>query len=141
MNCLPMFLSSFAITLGPETKPTPVDDRSSIHTSTQVEAMSTAATTELDNLIWVAGLLGSPTRLIVWHTVGPLGMYPSDLASTLELSLPTVSFHLARLHEAGLVQVEREGRHRLYKWTDLRLAIVPETDLQVLRGLHENSTP
>lgn len=97
--------------------------------------------TAIDNLVWVASLLGSPTRLIVWHTVGPVGMYPSDLASTLELSLPTVSFHLARLHEAGLVQFTKQGRNRLYRWTDLRLAIVPESDLQVLRGLHETATP
>lgn len=102
--------------------------------------MSTAST-ELDNLAWVAGLLGSPTRMIVWHTCGQAGMYVSDLAGTLNLSLPTVSFHLAKLHEAGLVMVERQGRHRLYKWTDLRLAIVPVSDLQVLMKLHESPTP
>ena len=97
--------------------------------------------TAIDNLVWVACLLGSPSRLIVWHTCGPVGIYPRDLASTLNLSLPTISFHLGKLRGAGLVEVQRQGRHRLYKWTDLRLAIVPVADLQMLQGLHENSTP
>jgi DNA-binding transcriptional ArsR family regulator len=37
-----------------------------------------------------------------------------DLASILDLSLPTVSHHLHILRQAGLVDRRREGRHRDY---------------------------
>lgn len=49
----------------------------------------------------------------------------SDLVDALGLTQPTVSKHLARLLDAGLVTVREDGRHRVYA---LRPAALEEVD-------------
>ena len=41
---------------------------------------------------------------------GPPGLCPSELSEKLGVAAPTLSFHLAQLRHAGLVNVTREGR-------------------------------
>lgn len=76
-----------------------------------------------------ARVLSSPTRLDVWACVGEIGMYPSDIASTLSLAPSTVTHHLRVLYDAGLVEVEQQGRCRLYRVTGERWGVVSAAEL------------
>lgn len=40
----------------------------------------------------------------------------SGLVAELDIAQPAVSHHLGRLRRAGLVEVERQGRSRRYRW-------------------------
>lgn len=51
-------------------------------------------------------------RLLV--RAGRDGLPPSQIVERLNLSAPTLSFHLAQLKHAGLVQVRRDGRSLIY---------------------------
>jgi DNA-binding transcriptional ArsR family regulator len=53
--------------------------------------------------------LGDPTRLAIFEylTRGPAGV--TDIAADFSLSQPTVSVHIKRLREAGLVSAVRRG--------------------------------
>lgn len=62
--------------------------------------------------------LAQPARLRVFRALvgaGPEGMTPGVLAATLGVPSSTLSFHLKGLADAGLVQVERQGRHLVYR--------------------------
>jgi ArsR family transcriptional regulator len=57
--------------------------------------------------------LAQENRLAVFRALveaGPSGLCPSELTDKLGVAAPTLSFHLAQLHHAGLVSVTREGR-------------------------------
>jgi DNA-binding transcriptional ArsR family regulator len=63
--------------------------------------------------------LAEPLRLRVVDTLGHRGPSSvSELAAHLEVPLPQLSNHLRRLREAGLVRVERTGRHAIYELAD-----------------------
>lgn len=51
-------------------------------------------------------------RLLV--RAGLDGLPPGQIAERLKLAPPTLSFHLAQLKHAGLVQVRRDGRSLIY---------------------------
>jgi ArsR family transcriptional regulator, arsenate/arsenite/antimonite-responsive transcriptional repressor len=56
--------------------------------------------------------LGQPTRLALFCAIaraGAAGCSVGDLQAALEIPLSTVSFHLRKLVEAGLVRQVREG--------------------------------
>ena len=46
---------------------------------------------------------------------GPTGLTPSVLAHQLALARNTLSFHLKALAHAGLVSIEQQGRHLIYR--------------------------
>ena len=46
---------------------------------------------------------------------GPEGMVAGDIASALDISPSSLSFHLKALAHAGLVSVEQEGRFQRYR--------------------------
>ena len=61
--------------------------------------------------------LAQETRLDVFRLLvraGSEGLTPGDIAETLELAAPTLSFHLKELKSTGLVAVQREGRSLRY---------------------------
>ena len=55
--------------------------------------------------------LADPTRLTIlaslWRAPGPVCI--CDFNAALELSQPTISHHMAKLKEAGLVESEKQG--------------------------------
>lgn len=62
--------------------------------------------------------LAQPTRLEVFRLLvqrGPGGLRPGAIAESLDLAPATLSFHLAALRHAGLVELERRGRERIYR--------------------------
>jgi DNA-binding transcriptional ArsR family regulator len=82
-----------------------------------------------ETMIYRARVLACPSRLDVWQCIGAFGMYPSSIATTLDLAPSTVSHHLAVLEHAGLVRHVQQGRYRLYLLTDERWGVVSEAEL------------
>lgn len=61
--------------------------------------------------------LAQENRLAAFRALvqaGPDGLTPSVLSDKLDMPAPTLSFHLAQLRHAGLVNVTREGRSLIY---------------------------
>lgn len=81
---------------------------------------------------WAAGTadllkaLGDPTRLTMiaslWKANAPICI--CDFTAGLELSQPTISHHMARLKEIGLVEAEKQGIWMYYR---LRADLAPAT--------------
>ncbi len=62
--------------------------------------------------------LGQETRLNIFRLIvqrGASGLTPSDLLEQLGIPNATLSFHLKELTRAGLLQVERQSRHLIYR--------------------------
>jgi DNA-binding transcriptional ArsR family regulator len=74
--------------------------------------------------------LADPVRLRVVDHLGNVGPATvSELAAGLRVTMPQLSNHLRRLREAGLVRVERTGRHAIYTLADESLqALLPLLD-------------
>src|ERR1700682_5983666 len=64
----------------------------------------------------IAALIGNPacSHMLMSLMAGP-ALTMTQLAAGRGLPLPPVSGHLARLERAGLVAVERQGRHRYFR--------------------------
>jgi ArsR family transcriptional regulator len=62
--------------------------------------------------------LAQESRLAIFRMLvkrGPEGFTPTQLGEKLNVSSPTLSFHLKELHQAGLVDVRRQGRYLYYR--------------------------
>lgn len=76
----------------------------------------------------IASLIGDPARAnMLTALVGGQALTTSELSGVAGVSLPTASSHLAKLDEAKLVVVERQGRHRYYRLADGDVAHVLES--------------
>lgn len=72
---------------------------------------------EADALRCLAAL-AQDVRLRVFRALvvaGEAGLTPGALAGQLAVPPNTLSFHLKELSQAGLVGLERQGRHRVYR--------------------------
>lgn len=67
------------------------------------------------NLDAAFSALADPTRRRVLRLVGERPRAAGELAQSFPVSRPAVSKHLRVLREAGLVEVERAGRARIYR--------------------------
>lgn len=67
----------------------------------------------------IAALIGNPAcaNMLTALAAGP-ALTVTELAQEAGLGLSTVSGHLAKLEEARLVAVERQGRHRYFRLAD-----------------------
>jgi ArsR family transcriptional regulator len=68
-------------------------------------------------VIKALGALAQETRLAIFRTLvvaGPEGMSAGAIAQALDVPAPTLSFHLAQLGNAGLVQSRQDGRFIYY---------------------------
>jgi len=80
-----------------------------------------------------ASLLGEPTRaIILLKLLGGKALPAGELAFASNVSPQTASGHLARLVEARLVSVERQGRHRYYRLADVEVANAVEALLALM---------
>ena len=62
--------------------------------------------------------LAQESRLAIFRMLvkrGPDGYTPTQLGAKLDVSSPTLSFHLKELQRAGLVDVRRDGRCLYYR--------------------------
>ncbi|MBM3648388.1 MAG: winged helix-turn-helix transcriptional regulator [Alphaproteobacteria bacterium] len=72
---------------------------------------------ETINAVAALGALAQANRLEVFRLLvqtGPEGLAAGDIAERLNISPPTLSFHLAHLRQAGLLQMRRDGRSLIY---------------------------
>ncbi len=73
-------------------------------------------------------LLGNPVRLKIFEHLlanrkDDEPTMPTIVASELDMKLPSVSHHLKRMHEAGLLHRKRRGRYTFY-WTDVTFMVL-----------------
>jgi DNA-binding transcriptional ArsR family regulator len=75
----------------------------------------------------VAALIGNPAcaNMLTALLPGP-ALTVTELAQEAGLGLSTVSGHLAKLERAGLVAVERQGRHRYFRLADTDVVVALE---------------
>lgn len=72
---------------------------------------------EAQQIIKALEALAQESRLAAFRALvkaGPPGLTPTVLSEKLDLPAPTLSFHLAQLRHAGLVNVTRDGRSLIY---------------------------
>jgi DNA-binding transcriptional ArsR family regulator len=75
----------------------------------------------------IAALIGNPAcaNMLMALLAGP-ALTATELAQEACLTLSTVSGHLAKLERAGLVSIERQGRHRYFRLADRDVAVALE---------------
>ena len=79
-------------------------------------------------------------RLLV--EAGPEGMPAGSIANALKLAPNTLTFHLDRLRDAGLVNVRREGRSMIYSAQfDTMNALLGFLTENCCQGAQEACTP
>ncbi len=72
---------------------------------------------EMNSAVEQLSALAQETRLEVFRLLvraGHGGLPAGEIGRTIDLPLPTLSFHLRLLREAGLVASRREGRSIIY---------------------------
>jgi DNA-binding transcriptional ArsR family regulator len=76
----------------------------------------------------VAALVGEPARAVMlWSLLEGRAKPASELAFHANVSAQSASGHLAKLLGAGLLTVERRGRHRFYKLANAEVATAVES--------------
>jgi DNA-binding transcriptional ArsR family regulator len=77
----------------------------------------------------VAALVGEPARAEMLTALmrGDQALTATELAGIAGVTKQTASAHLARLLEAGLVALERQGRHRYFRLADRDVAQLLES--------------
>jgi DNA-binding transcriptional ArsR family regulator len=91
----------------------------------------------------IAALIGNPANanMLLALVAGP-ALTATELANEARLTLPTVSGHLSNLEKAGLVAVERQGRHRYFRLANADVVALLEALLPVAaRAGHLRTRP
>lgn len=70
-----------------------------------------------DQIATILKALGHPIRIQIMHILGRLGgqVCVCDIEAHFEIKQPTVSHHLRKLREAGLVDAEQRGLYAYYR--------------------------
>src|SRR5262245_8054830 len=90
----------------------------------------------------VAALAGDPARAGMLHALlDGRARTASELARVAGVTPPTASGHLARLATAGLLSVEKQGRHRYHRIASPAVAQMMESIMQVASGLDPARPP
>ncbi|MBV8683005.1 MAG: winged helix-turn-helix transcriptional regulator [Caulobacteraceae bacterium] len=88
------------------------------------------------NIAGIAALIGDPARAnVLTALIDGRALTVSELAQAAGVGLPTASGHLAKLAEAGLIEGERQGRHRYFRLSGPDVAQA----LEALMGLAERT--
>ena len=84
------------------------------------------------NFAEIAALAGDPARAGLLHALmDGRALTASELARTAGITPQTASGHLARLTTAGLLAVEKQGRHRYHRLASPAVARMMESIMQV----------
>jgi DNA-binding transcriptional ArsR family regulator len=79
-----------------------------------------------------AALIGDPARAAMLHAVmDGRALTAGELARAAGVTAQTASSHLAQLNEAGLLRVEKQGRHRYHRLATAEVARLIEGLMQV----------
>ncbi|MBS7233761.1 winged helix-turn-helix transcriptional regulator [Flavobacterium psychroterrae] len=81
-----------------------------------------------DQFIKAAALIGDPTRAsIMWTLLDGRAFTATELAISANTSPQNISMHLGKLLEANLLCVEKQGRHKYYRFSNKEVAYVVES--------------
>jgi len=90
----------------------------------------------------VAALAGDPARAGMLHALmDGRALTASELAHVARIAPQTASGHLARLAAAGLVHVEKQGRHRYHRLASPAVARMMESIMLVAAGFEAMRPP
>ena len=90
----------------------------------------------------VAALAGDPARAGMLHALmDGRALTASELARVAGVTPQTASGHLARLATAGLLSVQKQGRHRYHRIASPAVAQMMESIMQVAAGLDPKRPP
>ena len=90
----------------------------------------------------VAALAGDPARAGMLHALmDGRALTASELARVAGVTPQTASGHLARLATAGLLSIEKQGRHRYHRIASPAVAQMMESIMQVASGLDPTRPP
>ena len=78
----------------------------------------------LVHLLSTASAMGDPTRVRVLLQLGGGPLSIGQLAQRVNLAQPSVSYHVRRLREAGLVVAVRDGRRTVVRRVERRWAAI-----------------
>jgi DNA-binding transcriptional ArsR family regulator len=71
-----------------------------------------------------AAAVADPTRLLLLYLLGTGPKTIGQLVRPSRVSQPSVSYHVRRLREVGLVGVERRGRHAVVRRVERKWATI-----------------
>ncbi|TDW47230.1 ArsR family transcriptional regulator [Flavobacterium sp. 270] len=81
-----------------------------------------------NQFIKIASLIGDPTRAaIMWTLLDGKAFTATELSIAVNTSPQNISMHLAKLLEAGLLCVEKQGRNKYYRFSTKEVAYVIES--------------
>jgi ArsR family transcriptional regulator len=88
-----------------------------------------------DELAFLFKALGDPTRVQIIHILAatPEPVCVCDFTAVIGLGQPTISHHLARLREAGIVTSLKRGIWAFYQLNS-RMSPAARTAVQLVRG-------
>lgn len=102
-----------------------------------------------DQFIKTASLIGDPTRAsILWTLMDGRAFTATELAVSVNTSPQNISMHLGKLLDADLLCVEKQGRHKYYRFSNKEVAyaleamanLLPKSEVS-LRDKTENYPP
>jgi DNA-binding transcriptional ArsR family regulator len=71
----------------------------------------------------IAALIGDPTRaVIMWTLLDGKAFTATELAIIVNTSPQNISMHLAKLVQSDLLCVEKQGRHKYYRFSNKEIA-------------------
>ena len=80
-----------------------------------------------DQFIKTATLIGDATRAsILWNLLDGKAFTATELAIAVETSAQNISMHLGKLLDANLISVEKQGRHKYYRFLNKEVAYAVE---------------
>jgi DNA-binding transcriptional ArsR family regulator len=80
------------------------------------------------NIVGIAALIGDHARAAVLTVLlADRALTATELAAVAGVTKQTISAHLSKLADAGLVEVEAQGRHRYFRLADQDVAHLLES--------------
>jgi DNA-binding transcriptional ArsR family regulator len=80
-----------------------------------------------DQFVKIAALIGDPTRAsIMWTLLDGKAFTATELSIVANTSPQNISMHLGKLLEANLLCVEKQGRHKYYRFSSKEIAYAIE---------------
>jgi DNA-binding transcriptional ArsR family regulator len=81
----------------------------------------------VDTFVHIAGLVCEPVRAtMLWNLLDGRSYTATELALAADISSTSASNHLAKLLEADLLKVNKQGKHRYYSFASEEVAYVVE---------------
>jgi DNA-binding transcriptional ArsR family regulator len=81
-----------------------------------------------ETFVYISGLICEPARArMLWNLLDGRAYTATELAAAADISATSASNHLAKLLDAGILNVEMQGRHRYYSFADSEIAYVVES--------------